>query len=162
MKKLVGTICLLLYFVNNYGQPEPSTPKIVTYNKIGELRSFKGYQERQGVMLQPTEANIAVSIVAKDQYFVIVLNKCITDKPKVSYEILDTAVIGKVSKDEVVITTDCRINQKADDHIIAVVKDSDQRYYKNVVKAWRVNRKTNCLEQINTNGIDCINEGFDL
>jgi hypothetical protein len=45
--------------------------------------------------------------------------------------------IGVIAKNTDVITAQCRINNKNDGAIVALVKPSNGPYFKNIIKAWR-------------------------
>ncbi|MET3980421.1 hypothetical protein ABIB62_003022 [Mucilaginibacter sp. UYP25] len=133
-----------------------------TYKYVNELPPFKGYKEQIGTMLLPTEDNYAVSVVAKGQYNVLILDTCLKEGASVKYKILDTAIIGMIPRNQTIVTSDCRLRQKNDSYIIAIVKPDDKKYYKNVVRAWRFDRPSRKLRRMRVEHIDCLSEGYNL
>ena len=70
--------------------------------------------------------------------------------------------IGMLEKNTKMIMSMCRMNLKDDGYIIALVKPLPWKpYFTNVIKAWRVDVKTNKFIGIPVKGIDCINDEFD-
>ncbi len=130
------------------------------YRRIDEVVAFKGYQEQEGSMLNPTSDNYGISRIAKLGYNILVFERIIPDGIKVRFKLLDTLHIGRLTQRRAVIPVLCDLNKKNDSEIVALVIMDDNEYFTKVIKAWRANKRTNRFERISTKGISCLNDGY--
>jgi hypothetical protein len=133
------------------------------YRDLGEFDEFKGYKEQRGTLIDPvTETgNYGLSVYAKSGYYIVVFDWSIPSE-KVKYKLLDILRVGPIKPQQDIILTMCRLNEKHDSQIIALVKTNNSEYFKTIYKAWRANKKTGRFEAISTKGIDCLNDGYGL
>lgn len=54
----------------------------------------------------------------------------------------------------------CSLSGRLDDSLFAMVVTEEKRQLNNVLKAWKLNRKTGELISISTNGVSCYNENW--
>lgn len=114
------------------------------------------------MMLEPTEANYAVDIVAKGKFNVMILDTCIKNGNSVKFIILDTVNIGSIPSAQSIVTSGRRLRKRNNNNIIAIVKLGDKEYTNNVFRAWKINRPKHKIERISVKGLDCLNEGYGL
>jgi len=121
------------------------------------------YEEREGMMLECLNGvEYALSQYVKGPINVIAFERIVRqENGQVKYLMLDVLEINGISNKKRVSCGLCRFNEKNDSDIIAVYQavDIDIHFSKKVKKAWRANRKTEKIEEIDTKGIDCFSEG---
>ncbi|MBD2131373.1 hypothetical protein H6F47_02595 [Sphaerospermopsis sp. FACHB-1094] len=67
-----------------------------------------------------------------------------------------------MNKSYTLIGYHCLRNGIRDYSIIAVAKDTNSEYFRQIQKAWRANRKTRKFEAISTKGVICENTGYGV
>lgn len=163
MKKLLLNTIILLYFLPAIGQPISKDINTVIgriYKKINEIEVFKNYKEEEGILIRESlENKNGFSKISDGTNTMILYTKYILSGGNKILSILD---VGRVEKNTRIIMARCRVNIKNDGYIVALVKPLPWKsYFKNIIKAWRVDVKTNKFIPISVNGIDCINEEYD-
>jgi hypothetical protein len=104
--------------------------------------------------------NIGFEEISDTKTTLILFTKYIS--PNKGSEILAINDIGKIEKNTKIVMAECRLNLKKDGYIIALVKPNPSKeYFTNILKAWRVDKKTNQFSSIPVKGIDCYNFEFE-
>ena len=77
------------------------------------------------------------------------------------WKVLDVMAAPNYGKDETLVIGFCKIDDKSDPEVLAVVKyEQDKEYFNKIIKAWRANRTKGKFESITTKGISCLNESY--
>jgi hypothetical protein len=134
------------------------------YRTLTEFDMMKGYEEPVGIMLESLNDNeYGLSSYKKGPIDLIAFERVIRQaNGETKYSLIDILEINDRGKNQYIICGLCRLNEKTDKDIVAVYQDknSDVQFYTKIIKAWKANRKTGKFEQIDTKGIDCINEEY--
>lgn len=56
----------------------------------------------------------------------------------------------------------CSINGKADNSLFALVVGENKQYLSNVLKVWKVDRKTGIISSHPTTGVKCLNDNYSV
>lgn len=152
-------------------------PKVSIQSYVGhiysEYDSFPGFKFIEGrTLIYPDEKfagnEYAVSVYEKGQKLNIVFFEEIVraDSGQVKYVILDQLVIREESKKENLILS-CSSQLYPSTEIICLCSiEEDEwynlQYFDNVIKAWRMNRKTARIEEINPAEIRAVNSSFGI
>ncbi|WP_242027318.1 hypothetical protein [Sphaerospermopsis sp. FACHB-1094] len=94
-------------------------------------------------------------------WFEIVVNRDRTGNPS-QWLVIDVFNVPKMNKSYTLIGYHCLRNGIRDYSIIAVAKDTNSEYFRQIQKAWRANRKTRKFEAISTKGVICENTGYGV
>jgi hypothetical protein len=130
------------------------------YRDINEFECFKDFKEISSAIIGETNKfDFGISQITNKKLNVIIFDKVVPGL-KSTFEILDTLQIRNLKKTEYISFQLCRKDSINDSEIIAVVLFDDTEYFTKVLKAWRANRKTGKIIEIETTGIDCMNEGY--
>jgi hypothetical protein len=133
------------------------------YQTLTEFDVMKGYVEREGMLLESFNDNeYALSQYVNGPSNVIAFEKVLRrENGTVNYLLMDVLEINGIRNNRQVSCGLCRLNNNSDKDIIAVYQDKTDttHFCSKIKKAWRANRKTKKIEQIDTNGIDCLSEG---
>lgn len=137
-------------------------------SEVPELSEYE-FQARGLVDNQATgKYKYWISKYANDKNYLVIFQELSekTNKPNPKYKILDTLNIPQKNIEEHVAICTCRQNKIADNEIIALVtvqSSDDAEYSDHILKAWRVDTKTQKIVLIeDIKGIDCINEAYGL
>ncbi len=142
-----------------YSKNPNSTTIGKTYKKIDEISVFKKYKEEEGLVIIDSKGHENLFSKISDGTQTLVL---FTKYSPNGYTILAILELGKIENNCRVIMRDCRLNAKTDGFIVAIVGLKPWKaYFTNVIKAWKVDQKTNMFISIPTKGIDCLNEEFE-
>lgn len=163
---ILGMILILFFLVsckNSDSKYKEAVGK--EYRTLTDLESYKGFEELGGSMIESlNNIDYGFSHLKKDSIDLIAFEKILKQKTgKAKYLLIDILEIKGLKKNQYICYGQCRLNEKLDSEIIAVYDyEEDVEYYKNVVIAWRANRKNGHIESIDLRGIDCINEGYGV
>lgn len=94
-------------------------------------------------------------------WFQIVVNRDRTGN-RIQRLVIDVLTLPKINKPYTMVGGECLRNGVSDLDIIAVAKDTNSEYFRQIQKAWRANRKTRKFEAISTKGVICENIGYGL
>ena len=131
------------------------------YRDIHEFQCFKDYTEIGAAIIGETTYDYSISQLKNHELNVLLLNKVLPG-PKSTFEIIDTLQIRNLRETEYISYQICRKDSVPDSEIIAIVLFDNAEYFSRVLKAWRANRKTGQIIEIETKGIDCLNEGYGI
>jgi hypothetical protein len=132
------------------------------YRDINEFEDFKDFTQISSAIIGETNKfDFSIAQIKNKELNVILLNKVVPGL-KSTFEILDTLQIRNLKETEYISYQLCRKDSINDSEIIAVVLFEDTEYFTKVLKAWRANRKTGKIIEIETTGIDCMNEGYGV
>lgn len=128
--------------------------------KINELAAFKKYKEQESISIDESfENKNGFAKISNDTNTIILYTKYV---PSSGNMILGMQDVGKVEKNTRIVMARCRMNFKNDGYIVALLKPLPWKpYFTNIIKAWRVDPKTNKFIIVSPKGIDCINDEFD-
>ena len=129
------------------------------YKKTADIKQFNDYKKEVGVLMMPINSGYCLFKISNDKNTIILFDKYLPDVQ--SYKILDTIKIGPIKHGEIMCLKSCRINLKEDNEIFALVKDNRKTYFKDVIVAWRANRRTNKITIVAKKDIDCLNDDLE-
>jgi len=135
------------------------------YRTLTEFDVYKGFEDVGGVMIENlNNTDYGMGHLKKNTIDLIAFEKILRQQSgSTRYILLDILEISGLQSDQYIAYGLCRYNEKPDSEIIAIYNyEEDVEYYKSIVKAWRANRKSGCIESIEVKGIDCINEGYGV
>jgi hypothetical protein len=161
MKTKIFCIIFFLYYLSSNSQIIPKDHEVAIgkiYKKISEIDVFKNYKEYEGIAIEPLQKQTSFSSISDGKNTVVLYNKFIAPASRRVLAVLDLGMVDKSSR---IIMARCRLNAKKDGEIIALAKPAKGDFFKNIIKAWRVDIKTNKFISISTKGIDCINDEDD-
>jgi hypothetical protein len=161
MKKLFCLIFCLGYIAILFAQSNTPNAKSTigkTYKKIDEIVEFKNFKEAEGVLIADSKDPNKIFSKISDGKNTSVL---FTEYSTKGYKILAILNLGKVEKNIRLVLRECRIDSKTDGFIIALVKEQNKAYFTNLIKAWKIDQKTNTFIAIPIKGIDCFNDEFE-
>jgi hypothetical protein len=161
MKKLFCLIFCLGYIAILFAQSNTLNNKTAigkTYKRIDEIVEFKNFKEAEGVVIADSKDPNKVFSKISDGKNTSVL---FTEYSTKGYKILAILNLGKVEKNIRLVLRECRIDSKTDGFIIALVKEQNKAYFTNLIKAWKIDQKTNTFIAIPIKGIDCFNDEFE-
>ncbi len=83
------------------------------------------------------------------------------NKGQAIWKVLDVMAAPTYGKDQTLVIGFCKINDKSDPEVLAVVEyEQDKKYFNKIIKAWRANRTKGKFESITTKGVSCWNESY--
>ncbi|MBD3869573.1 MAG: hypothetical protein IFK94_15745 [Acidobacteria bacterium] len=107
--------------------------------------------------------NIGLQLVHCEEYSELWLTRWLTDSAGRGPDQVITALkLPPIASDQRIIfgNSNCRLNKKFDPWVVALVQyDAEARFFSHVYRAWKIDIEKNSFEEIDTEGIDCINEG---
>jgi hypothetical protein len=129
-----------------------------TYKKINEIDVFKNFKEDEGVVIGEIKYEKKGFVMISNKNKSIILT---TEYTPLGYKIVALLEIGVVKYNERVVLRECRLDQKKNDFIIALlIPNLSEQYYTKIRKAWRFDSNKNNFISIPVKGIDCLNEEF--
>jgi len=83
------------------------------------------------------------------------------EKGQPIWKVLDVIAAPTYGKDQTLVIGFCKIDDRSDPEVLAVVKyERDKKYFNKIIKAWRANRTKAKFEPITPKGISCLNESY--
>jgi hypothetical protein len=134
------------------------------FTKFDELKGYKRVYNKVIGKDGYSYGDYYIRTFGKNSKILIVLEKVVgKSNEENKYSLIDILEINELGKYQYV-SENCRLNKKSDAEVIAVYKaeDLNVKYYSNILKAWRANEKTGKIEQIDTKGIECINDEYGV
>lgn len=167
MGLIFNTLLLFSFLFNSSLGNDPKYSKYygITYRSLNEIKEFSKFKDIGGALIgeKLPQTDFGISHYSKGPIDLIVFEKIITSaQGKVSFRLLDILEIRGLKKDQGIAYGTCRKDGKPDCEIIAIYKYEDSEYFKNVIKAWRANRKTGQIEPADIQGVDCINDSWGV
>jgi len=144
----------------NSQQTDKNSIFLKQYRDINEFECFKDFTEISSAIIG-NKFDFGIAQIRNKELNVIIFDKVVPGL-KSTFEILDTLQIRNLKETEYISYQLCRKDTINDSEIIAVVLFDDTEYFTKVLKAWRANRKTGKIIEIETTGIDCMNEGYGV
>ena len=135
------------------------------YRTLNEFEYFKDFKEIGGNIISlPDNDDYCFSTYKKDSLLLVTYE--ITTKRiegKAIFKLLDILEIKGLKSNQNVNHSTCRKDGEYDPEIIVIyeVEEPSVEICKNILKAWKANRKTGRIEAIDITGLDCINQGFE-
>jgi hypothetical protein len=131
---------------------------------LEEIVYFNGYENSGGTMIDSiNNKEYTLSHYKKEDMHLIVLEQIVrVDDQKVKYTALDMIEITGLIDNQYLSYGLCRKDEKFDSEIISVFIRGDEEYHSGIIKSWRANRQTGSIYEIETDSIDCINEGYGI
>jgi hypothetical protein len=131
-----------------------------TYSNLREIKEFKGFNKfEQALILDSSASNESFTMLSNGENSVILYTRLVKSE---IIKILGVLNLGKIEKNLQLKMSTCRKYSKNDGYIIALVKPSETEFHKVVLKAWRLDKNFNQFKEIDTKGIDCINDEYGL
>jgi hypothetical protein len=134
------------------------------FNSLVEFDAFKDYTEDGGAMVDNLDnTDFSLGYYSEGHNFVVSFEKIEQNGNDFNRILLDICEITDVKQNQY-LSYGCRINGQSDSEILALYESNgeDVEYFTKIIKAWRANRKTGKFDEIDINGIDCINPGFGV
>lgn len=130
-----------------------------TFKKIDEIKVFKNFKEEDGILISNSKEKNDLFLKISDGVTTMVLYAKYSPNGNKILGILDP---GRTEKNMRIIMRECRVNANIDGFVVALVNIKPWKaYFSNVIKAWRVDQKTNTFISVPTKGIECLNEEFE-
>jgi hypothetical protein len=83
------------------------------------------------------------------------------NKGQAIWKVFDVIAAPTYGKDQTLVIGFCKIDDKSDPEVIAVVNyEQDKKYFNKIIKAWRANRTKGKFESITPKGVSCWNESY--
>lgn len=134
------------------------------YRSLTDFEAFSDWDDYGGMLINHNEeTEFAFAHYHKDSTHLIVFEEMRSvEEGYGMFTFLDAVEITGLDSDQYVIYGLCRINGEDNSNIIAVYQDNEteEESYKNILYAWKANRKRYLIERIPVEGIECVNEGF--
>lgn len=128
------------------------------YKQVYEIKQLKSFKQEEGILIdEAIKDRIGFARISNGNTTMVLCTKYVEPRSSKILAVLD---IGKLQKNTQVIMAKCRVNARADGYIVAVVKPTSGKYFKQVIQAWRMDMKSNRFVSIPTKGLDCINEEY--
>lgn len=133
------------------------------FREIYELTGFEKYDLGSGSLIDRKYCiGLYHNKENKNQHLLAFEKIVYHEDGKAKYKLLDTLTINNLDRHPC-IAFHCRIREKGDREIVAIYQHEDNvEYHKIIIKAWRMNRETLKIEEIDITAIDCINEGYGV
>lgn len=168
MKKIFVIIILVCSALTIKAQPGKyaGTMKSLintVYTDSRSIPALAGWSFSEGSVLNSLNDPEMITVdVFKRGTTVFVFFSIKEDTASQEFRIVDILEIKAVSKGWTIKTSLCRKNKIENSWIVALAKETPTEYLKVLKKTWRFNPDKRQIEIINSKGIDCLNEGFDL
>lgn len=148
------------YFPSHVKCQEPPNTLVGTvYMEINEIPSLKNYKIEEGIAIdEDTSRKTGFILITNGSNEKVICSEYLGPN---SRRILAIQEIGRLPKNSKVIMSRCRMKQKDNGYIIAIVETTQTAYFKKVKKAWIFNKESQLFSEISIKGIDCINDEFD-
>jgi hypothetical protein len=134
----------------------------IEYDSLSEIKEFKDFKDAGGTVLDNYNGEeFVIEQDFKDTVNLIVFSTIIrtSNSTVPRYRILDILEINGLNMNQGIgYGGTCRRRTKNNSEIIAIYKKTDEEYCKNIIRAWRANRKNHKIEPISIKDIDCLNE----
>src|SRR5574343_1416102 len=131
-----------------------------TYSNISEIKQFKGFNKYEQALIQESNASNEGFVMLSNGENAVIFYTRLDQNGKI--KILGVLDVGKIDKNLQLKMSSCRKYSKNDGYIIALVKPSETEFHKVILKAWKLNNNSNQFKEIDTKGVDCINEDYGL
>jgi|WetSurMetagenome_2_1015567.scaffolds.fasta_scaffold246302_3 hypothetical protein len=161
LKFLVAPLILLPLVIANAEEPGNLSQYVgLTYPPLKD-----GLKEESGNMIGDpiNNTNYSVAFMSNEGSNMLWLESSSSRNIKglPIWKVLDVIAAPNYGKDETLIIGFCKIDDRSDSEVLAVVKyEQNKKYFNNVIKAWRANRAKGKFESITTKGISCLNESY--
>jgi len=137
-----------------------------TYRSLTEFETFNTFNETQRKIIGNFDnVDYVVSHYVKDSTNLIIFEKIVKQPSgKAKYLMIDIVETSRLLENQKIEFGVCRLNEKSDSEIIAIYGSEveEVKYYSNIIKAWKANRKIGRLEKIDSKGVDCVNTSYGL
>ena len=162
MRTVISSIIFAASILSAYSQIPPKNRivgKIYEAGHLNHITALKNFKEMEAITSGSTKKGYAFSKIYDGKQTIILYTQYIAPG---SYKILAELNLGVVDPDTKLAMASCRVNLKNDEKIIAIVKPAPTNtFFKNILKAWRVDVKKHNFVKISNTGIDCadLNDG---
>lgn len=154
---IIGQFCIAqnIEFIDYIGKE---------YRSLSEFEEFKDYEDQGGMMIEPYEGeNYGFSHYVSGNTHIITYEKIRTNSEGLGmYTLIDAVVIEGISNNQFVQYGLCRINGEDNSNLIVVYESDnfEEEFFTHIISAWLVNQQSYSIQEIDVDGIDCINEGY--
>jgi len=148
----------------SWKQADISKIKGKTYRSLTEFDEFEKYTDMGGGLVGDYKnAKNAVSVYKKGNKTLVVLERLVPDNPaKPDFTAVDAIEITGLSDDINFAFTTCSLKGKFDNTIMVVYKYSDVEVHTNIILAWKADLNSGKIIEINTEDVECMNEGWGV
>lgn len=149
--------------VITYKNVDLGAVKNKTFKKLSDFEKFKNLKFSGAILMEPYDENFALSHYVEDDTHFIVFEKLSKDvNSTIQHQALDLIKIDGLQEGLWVSYGLCRKNEVFDSEIIAVFVREEKEFYNKIHKAWRADKESGRILEIEKEGIDCINEGYGV
>ena len=134
------------------------------HKSISEFEDFSDYKDFGGMMIGSDSLGreFGFSHYGNNEGQVIVFETVITVNRKGVYTLIDAIIVSDLDTNQFLLYGQCSLNGEEDSFIVVVYEDEpgENEFFTNILMAWRANIETNSFDAIETETIQCFNEGF--
>ncbi|MCB8964446.1 MAG: hypothetical protein H6536_05325 [Bacteroidales bacterium] len=161
----LGIVITLFLLTNcNFSKPKPTDYIGKEYKTLKEFEYFKDFEEKYGIVLDlPEQEGYSLAMYQKETLIFVALEKTVRHVGgSPIFQLLNVIEIEGIESDQAINFGSCRMNGEIDPTIFAIynIDDPNAYIFKKILRAWRVNVDSSQFEQIDIQGIDCINEEY--
>ncbi|TWO33942.1 hypothetical protein E1J38_003975 [Seonamhaeicola sediminis] len=166
MKNLLFVlISLILFSCGNKTNKKNHSIIGMEFQKFKEIERFSNYSKISDTVVYGNYSEPKHGILhLRNKKINLIIFKSInfdSENENRIFRILDTLVIPKLNKHEVITIGYCQRNDNNNENLIAIVEKTDSLKIRNIRKVWTANTNTNKIEIVNNlNRINCFNEWF--
>ena len=158
--------CLLSISCQNSNQKSSAKNGLfeTPFRDYKEVFAFHNYKKVSDTVIEtnPPTGDYRLLELEKDNKSLVVFYKVVDRNEgaeKFSYKVVDTLQVGKLQPQERLSIGYCDRLNAAGEELIAVVKENDSLYSKDIVRVWRANLESELIEPVSDlENIRCINE----
>lgn len=158
-------LTITLFIANcNSNLPKPTDYIGKEYKTLKEFEYFKDFEEKFGIVLDlPEQKEYSLAMYQKENLIIVALEKTVRHaEGRPIFQLLNIIEIEGIESNQAINFGSCRMNGEIDPTIFAIynIDDPNAYIFKKIQRAWRVNIDSSQFEQIDIQGIDCINDEY--
>jgi hypothetical protein len=148
----------------SWKQADISKIKGKSYRSLTEFDEYEKYTDMGGGLVGDYKnAKNSVSVYKKGNKTLVVLERLVPDNPaKPDFTAVDAIEITGLTDDINFAFTTCSLKGKFDNTIMVVYKYSDVEVHTNIILAWKADLNSEKIIEINTEDVECMNEGWGV
>lgn len=124
------------------------------------IPSLEGYEFQEGSLISGVDdpEEITVDVFVKGKTWVVFFS-VMRDTISHAYTVMDVLEVSEVQDGWAIRTTFCRQQGNDNVEIVALVRSTNEEYFRNVKQAWRFSRDKRRFQMVNPKEVDCRQEG---
>jgi hypothetical protein len=123
-----------------------------------------GHRHLAGYLLEDVSGQeYGVTLLASGGTRLLLLDRLLSrdEQGRPHWEVVAAAALPPIDQADHLVLGACRVHDKPDREIIAVVQYEDKRVFTRTRRAWRASGKLQRFEPARVDGITCDNEGYE-